>query len=143
MKITNIIIGFTLVVTAGCATPSRDWNRAIELDTAVAYHSFIEAHRDSSYATEAERRIEELESTSAQTEDTVEALERFISHFPDSAFRPQAGDRIMNLEWLNALNQNSVATDTKNEFGGLRDSHNLTVFIKSQKFFSLHGEADT
>src|SRR5262245_1768219 len=47
-----------LLALAGVACAHRDWHRALEQDTAAAYHQFLRAHPGNGHAPEARARLD-------------------------------------------------------------------------------------
>ncbi|MBW2415068.1 MAG: hypothetical protein JRG76_11230 [Deltaproteobacteria bacterium] len=73
-----------LALALGCADSS--WDAVRKRDTVAAYNQFLREHPNSSFADEAEQR---LELRRIKTIPSIQGYETFVSKFPDSALIPE------------------------------------------------------
>jgi hypothetical protein len=80
---------------SGCASLSRDWDRATTQDSSTAYESFLKRHPDSQYTSEAKARIEELDWKQAQKSSKAASIRKFLKKHPKSKYAGEAKARLV------------------------------------------------
>jgi len=98
-----LLIGSTIICSS-CSSPIADFEKAKEIDTIEAYHSFIQHHEESKFRKPAEERIVALSYEQAQKENTVVAYQNFMNKYQGSTFCKDAQQRIEDIEWQEAKN---------------------------------------
>ena len=112
-KIIAIASFFTAVVLflSGCASVSKDWNRATSEDNATAYEIFLQKHPDAEYANEAKAKIEELDWKQAQASRTMGSFREFLQKHPDSQYANEAKAKISSYTkyaWEKAYREDRI-----------------------------------
>lgn len=105
-----------IAVLAGCSRERKDWQSAQTADTIEAYGAFLDKHRDSVLATQAQERIrqlgEERDWQQAATADTLEAYQAYLRQHPQSKWAEEARIRVENFSLAGALPAAPAATVT-------------------------------
>ncbi len=92
-----------LILLTGCADTS--WDEARRSDTVAAYHQFLRDHADSSYAAEAQERVDYLR---VRTHQTIESFEAFEQGYPQSALLEELRAFVEPLYFEAARTANSI-----------------------------------
>lgn len=111
---TKSLIRFGIVVAIlsqfGCATTGRDWERAQLSNTLSAYEDFLAKHPESTFTSEARRRIDEFNNwAEAQHVNTTAGYDAFLAKYPHSTFAAEARTRSDQLSWAEAQRVNTTA----------------------------------
>ncbi|MBK6599766.1 MAG: SPOR domain-containing protein [Proteobacteria bacterium] len=97
--VTSFALG--LLVVAGCSREQGDWRSAQAADTVESYERYISQHADSSLATQARERIEQLIEErnwqKAATADTLESYQQFLVDHANGKWSQEARIRIDNF----------------------------------------------
>ncbi|HPF26253.1 MAG TPA: SPOR domain-containing protein [Steroidobacteraceae bacterium] len=99
MVVTSFALGLTLV--AGCSREQGDWRSAQAADTVESYERFISQHADSTLATQARERIDQLleerDWQKAATADTLQSYQQFLTEHANGKWSQEARIRIDNF----------------------------------------------
>jgi hypothetical protein len=105
------LVAAVALFLSGCASVSKDWNRATTQDNATAYDAFLQKHRDSQYASEAKVKIQELDWKQAQASSTMASFREFLQKHPDSQYASEAKVRVSSYTkgaWEKAQKQDKI-----------------------------------
>jgi len=85
-----------------CGSAKYEWSQANSLNTIAAYQTFLSKYPNDAHATDAMRRIAELQDaqawSTAQTASTVEGYQQYVSAEPNGAHLQAAQDEIASRE---------------------------------------------
>jgi hypothetical protein len=93
---------FSAVLLAACGSAKYEWSQANSLNTVAAYQTFLSKYPNDVHATDAMRRIAELQDaqawSTAQTASTVQGYQQYLSAEPKGAHLQAAQDEIASRE---------------------------------------------
>mgnify|MGYP000998176327 CR=1 FL=1 len=112
---------------SGCATPKRDWERAVDSNSIRGYESYISEYPDGDHTAAAKQRLADLKAKreeerrraeeelrqawrSAQTINTPDAYLEFHKNYGDSAQANEAADAYWHLMGIRLVEQTSTVT---------------------------------
>ena len=107
------IVALALLLS-GCATASRDYENAKQIDTATAYQTFLVNHSQSEYADQARKALIEREWEDTKHINTIGSFTLFLNKYPKSEHASQAKQALKKLYWIAAEQDNTV--DSYNKF---------------------------
>lgn len=81
------------------ASIADEWAQ-VDKSSVTELRRFVDAHPDSSFASEAQKMLDRLEQSAWKDvdKDNIDSLKRFIEEFPDSSYRSAAEKRISELQ---------------------------------------------
>jgi hypothetical protein len=90
------------VLLVACGSAKYEWSQANSIDTITAYQTFLSKYPNDVHATDAMRRIAELQDaqawSTAQTASTVQGYRQYVSAEPNGAHLQAAQDEITSGE---------------------------------------------
>lgn len=90
------------VLLVACGSAKYEWSQANSLNTIAAYQTFLSKYPNDVHATDAMRRIAELQDaqawSTAQTASTVQGYQQYLSAEPNGAHLQAAQDEIASRE---------------------------------------------
>lgn len=109
-------LGFIVAVmlSSGCATANRDWQRTEQLGTINAYEVFLSRHSDAEQSVIARQRIANLKCDQAWkralSSDSIGSYKDFLANFPDSRFDIEARANLeANKAWERTVPVRTIA----------------------------------
>ena len=90
------------LVLANCATLSRDWQRAVDLNTTESYQEFLRKHPRSQFSDSADKRLENKAWSQAQEVNTSQSYQVFLHAYPHGKSASKASQRIAVIAWRRA-----------------------------------------
>ncbi len=90
MKVSRKALVFAVLVVVGCSSVTSQYDKAVELDTAEAYRSFLRRHPGSQYEEVARHRLDDLLFIEAREEGSVGALSSYLENSVISYHRREA-----------------------------------------------------
>lgn len=104
----TILLFAALVLLAGCASETRDWDAARQRNTTASYQAFLRKHPNAQRSGEARERIELLDWQKTEAEATPEAFRRFLQEHPSGSHEKPAKTRLEALSWESAKKANTI-----------------------------------
>jgi len=92
-----LLLALAMVVAAGCASQSTNWEKSAEENTIAAYEAYLQKYPHGEFADEARTRIRRTRYQQAQATNTIEAFEEFLQDYPNGADANQASVKLESL----------------------------------------------
>jgi len=102
-----LLPALAVVVVAGCASQSTNWEKSAEANTIAAYEAYLQKYPDGEFAEEARNRIRRARYQQAQATNTIEAFEEFVLDYPDGDDADNASVKLESLYYGNARAEKS------------------------------------
>lgn len=86
-----------LLVTLGCSSDARNYEKARQANTIEAYEDFVQKHPDSKLVEQAKARAEELLLKTAESKNTLADYRSFLKKYPQSKHASEVAERMRQL----------------------------------------------
>jgi len=86
-----------LLVTLGCSSDARNYEKAQQANTIEAYQDFVQKHPDSKLVEQAKAQAEELLLKVAESKNTIEDYRDFLKKYPQSKHAAQVTEKMRQL----------------------------------------------
>ena len=86
-----------LLVTLGCSSDARNYEKAQQANTIEAYQDFVQKHPDSKLADQAKAQVEELLFKVAESKNTLADYRDFLKKYPQSKHASEVAERMRQL----------------------------------------------
>lgn len=91
----------------GCSNPDRDYEKAFQADSIVAYQDVLKKHPNHQRAKEANTRLGLLFWKAAKDKREIEAVKDLIRNYPEAEFAGEAKSVLDDLSWESAQSKNT------------------------------------